>query len=519
MSITPASVISRLKNDNTILASERERKTRLLRLFCLIAIWIEVASLLDLAVTGILNGKFEPLMILTMLIFLGATLLSRWLAGQGHYTIACWLLIGTNTLVVVGCYLLYGTGLPMLIAFLLPIALASVLLEPLGTMILCAVCIIFTVGITFAQDIMKWYTPVLPSDPSNLPSSTIFFAVVFVPSVVAVMIVPSRQQARALLAQNQELAKALEELAARQQAGQEVSQKVLRLSAELKTTSSQQANGSQEQAANLSQVSSSINELSSTAGNIAELTEQVTDSTREVATDSEQIEQTAQLSFNQSQQGSIAVERTITVSQEVGELYREVQETLGELNAKSANMRQILELLGSIAGETHLLALNASIEAAGAGEHGQRFGVVAQEIKHLADRSNQASQNVVAVIQEVESATLKAVNKVETGYRKAREMELVAGEAGTVIEKMRQVSTQAREQATSIKGRAQEVRELCEVIKMATNQQRSASEQVLTAISGVSVVAKQNAESSATVSTTATHLEEMSYNLTTSLAA
>lgn len=515
----PTNVTLLLKNDNIFITNQKERKTRLLRLFGLIAIWIEVAALLNLTVPRVVTGKFEPSIILTLLVFLGATLLSRWLAGRGYYNIACWLLIGTNTLVVIGCYLLYGTGLPMLIGFLLPIALCSVLLEPLGTILLCAVCITFTVGLTFAQDVMKCYTPLLVLNSSSLATSTIFFAVVLIPALVAIMIVPARQQARAMLAQNKELAKALEELAARQQAGQEVSQKVLKLSAELKTTSSQQASGSQEQAASLSQVNTSIMELSSTASNIAELAEQVAGSTKQMAADSGLIEQTAHLSVSQSQQGITAVERTVEVSQIVGELYHEVQETLGELNAKSANMRQILELLSSIAGETHLLALNASIEAAGAGEFGVRFGVVAQEIKHLADRSSRASQNVVAVVQQVEEATLKAVNKVEMGYLRAQEMEQVAGEAGTVIEGMRRISAQVQSQATSISQRVQEVRELCEVIKMATNQQRSASEQVLSAISGVSVVAKQNAESSVSVSSTAIHLEEMSHNLTNSLAA
>ena len=68
---------------------------------------------------------------------------------------------------------------------------------------------------------------------------------------------------------------------------------------------------------------------------------------------------------------------------------------LNEFSLKSAKMRTILDLLKSIAAETHLLSLNASIEAAGAGEQGVRFGVVAQEVKHLATRSSSASKEVV----------------------------------------------------------------------------------------------------------------------------
>jgi methyl-accepting chemotaxis protein len=142
---------------------------------------------------------------------------------------------------------------------------------------------------------------------------------------------------------------------------------------------------------------------------------------------------------------------------------------------------------------------------------------VAQEVKQLAFRSQQASQQVVSIVQEIEEVTLKSVASVETGYQKAQEMEQVAGEAGLVIEEMRQVSTQAQEQANAISRVAHEVKNLTEIIKRTTLQQHTASEQVLSAISGVSIVAKQNAEGSINLSSSVQYLEEMSSDLTVNL--
>jgi methyl-accepting chemotaxis protein len=333
------------------------------------------------------------------------------------------------------------------------------------------------------------------------------------------MVYPTRQQALALKQQNQKLVEALRELETRHITNQEVSQQVVRLSAELRVTANQQASGSQEQAASLTQVNSSITELSSTAVQIAELAQQVSGFTEAMARGSHQIEETTQLSATQSQQGINAIQRTLRVSQEVAELYHQLQATLYDLNTKSSSMRQILILLNSVTAETHLLALNAAIEAASAGQYGERFKVVAHEVKQLANRSQQASQQVVDIIREMEKATLYSVTSVETGYQKAQEMEQVAGEAGFVIKEMRQVSVQAQEQANTISLLANEVQKLGELIRLTTTQQRSASQQVLGAVSEVSIVARQNAEGSVNISSTVEYLEEMSGSLALDLAA
>lgn len=331
---------------------------------------------------------------------------------------------------------------------------------------------------------------------------------------------------RAILNQNEEVEKTLAKLQVanqaieqRQQSGKEVSREVLDLAGLLKNTAGQQAQGSQEQVGTVVQINSSMSELSATAMNITDLAKQVRTAAEIITRESRQIESTTAQTSTQSEMGRRAVGQTVAVSGEVGQLYQQLLNTVDDLNSRHRKMRRILDLLGSIAAETHLLSLNAAIEAAGAGEYGERFGVVAHEVKDLAARSSQASKEVVTIVHEIEEVTRQATISAQDGFQKALEMEEVAVQAGAVIEEMRQLSEVAHEQACSISESAQNMQELSGVIKKATEQQRSANQQVLNALSGLTVIAQQTASGSNDVSKTAVNLERVSARLNVTLAA
>ncbi len=331
---------------------------------------------------------------------------------------------------------------------------------------------------------------------------------------------------RAILHQNKQVEKALGQLRVanqsieqRQQNSKEVSREVLDLVGVLKSTAGQQAQGSQEQVGTVVQINSSMSELSATAMNITDLAKQVRQAADTITGESRQIEATTAQTSSQSEKGRNAVGHTVAVSSEVGQLYQQLLTTMDDLNTRHHKMRRILDLLGSIATETHLLSLNAAIEAAGAGEYGERFGVVAHEVKDLAARSSQASKEVVTIVHEIEEVTRQAITSAQDGFQKAREMEEVAVQAGSVIEEMRQLSEEAHEQACNISDSAQKMQELSGIIKNATEQQRTANQQVLNALSGLTVIAQQTASGSNDVSKTAVNLEMVSARLNVTLAA
>ena len=330
---------------------------------------------------------------------------------------------------------------------------------------------------------------------------------------------------RTTVSQNQHLQVALQDvqsardaLEARSQSNHGVSRDVLSLAGELKNIAVAQTSGSQHQVEVVVQVNTSIEELALAANYISSLAEQINATAQVVTLDSYEIENTTSLSVNRSKEGMAAINQTVDVSSEVADLYQQLVDTLSELNAKSAIMQRVLVLLRSLSTETHLLSLNAAIEAAGAGEFGERFKVIAQQVKNLASRSTDASEEVVQIIQEVAQMIDSAAVSATSGGQKARNLALVANGAGEVIAGMREISEKAQNQASNITQVANEVKKLTEVIKTATTQQRLASEHVLEALTGLSSVAQQNANGSALVSSNANNLEEVSSKLTLALA-
>jgi methyl-accepting chemotaxis protein len=297
----------------------------------------------------------------------------------------------------------------------------------------------------------------------------------------------------------------------------EVGQTVLSQATELKVAAEQQATGSQSQASAVAQSDAFVTSLSKTAQNIATIALAVKNSAGQVETESREIIHTTELTANQSQRGLQAVERTLEVSVAAAEMYQELTVQMDDLKTKSGSMRQILNLLSTIANETHLLALNASIEAAGAGEAGNRFGVVAQEVRSLAERSRRASQQVVALIEQMEQTTDNVLSSAESSYSKTRELGSAVADTEQVIKELTFVAAQAQEQSEVILVAAQELKELGYQIEQGTGQQEQLTRQVLQTLNGLTVGARQNADGSRLVSTSAEHLEKVSQNLNEAL--
>ncbi len=500
--------------------SELQRKTRLLQILALIMAITNFAGVIAYGFLAILLGHFLLLAgTITEFVALLGFLASARLAGAGRYNLACWLLISNNLASLIFACTLAGTGVELLLAFMMPLSMAIVLMPTSSLMAVFAFVIAFNTCWYIGQQQLKIFAPLVSFSPEMQLYLNIFLILLLFPTILALLRIPIQLQLRAMQTQNERLQQALAQSEARQHSGKLVSEKVFSLAAQLTSTAGQQASGSQEQVAVVSQVNAAVSELTATAGNIDELSAQVNSASNQVAADTYQIEKTSLQAVQQSVRGLEAVEHTVAVSQQTASLYQQLQSTMEELADKNANMRTILALLGSIAGETHLLSLNAAIEAAGAGQYGERFGVVAQEIKRLAARSASASKEVVVMIEELESVTERAVSASQQGYLQAQEMIQSVKGAGEVIHQMRQVAQASQTQVSSISVAIQQVKELTEIIRSATGQQRSASEQVLQALHGLSTVAHESAEGSSMVSTAAVNLAELSQHLNLTLAA
>ncbi len=229
----------------------------------------------------------------------------------------------------------------------------------------------------------------------------------------------------------------------------------------------QQASGSTEQATAVQQATTTSEEIAVTA--------------RQVAENSERVESMARTAGVASSSGKEAVGDAMSGMVSLREQVQSIAEAMLELGEDSQKIGGIVDIIDEISDQTNLLSLNAAIEAAGAGEAGKRFSVVANEVKRLAERTVDATGQIKALIGQIQKATNATIMLTEEGTKGVdAASELVA-----------RVSTELDNINSSI----DETQTAAGEIKLSTQQQTTASEQMVETIAEVRDVAMQVAES------------------------
>lgn len=499
--------------------SEWKRKFQLVRFFCfLLLATLGLAIILYLSLT-LLSGQLALLWgvpVCFLLILL--SIFSFRQARRGRLVFSSNLLVSGFSGLILFDYGLLGAEPALYVGLFIPIGLAIALLDTRSVVIVTGFATVFVSLMYLCEFILRLYRPLVQLTPETRDMCNLVSVQLMIPVIVALLVLPARNQLQVIKNQATFLRQTLHLLEARQQTSQQVSQQVLSLATQLSGSATQWASGSVQQAAVAIQVNDTMGGLSGSAANIARLAEQVSRAAGQMAQDSQIIEETTNHSVSKSESGIAAVSNTIQVSAEVAGLYQDLLDSITELKTKNANTRLILNLLREIAGQTHLLSLNAAIEAAGASQGGERFRAVAQEVRQLAARSSDASKQVVELVKEIELATDRALNAAQTGKLRAAHLEMIANQTGEVIEEMRAVVQESQNQSSAINLSAEQVRKLSLVIKDATDQQLTASEHILDILSGLSNVAAESAEGSRLITNNAGQLTELSEELQLALA-
>jgi methyl-accepting chemotaxis protein len=256
-------------------------------------------------------------------------------------------------------------------------------------------------------------------------------------------------------------------------------------SAELQSVANQQASGSKEQATAMNEISTTISELLVTSRQIAE-------SAQRVAQNSEQTAGAAR-----SGHGTVDA-----AHESIAGIRRQVDQIVAhmlELGKKSQEIGAVLDIVSELAEQTNILAINATIEAAGAGDAGKRFTVVADEIRKLADRVGGSTKEVRTLIDEVRSAVNTTVMATETG---SKAVDAGSRQFGDVAAAFKQIS-----------GLVITTTEAAREIELSTRQQSSAVEQVNLAIANVTQASMETEASAGQTLQTVSQLATLSKGL------
>lgn len=456
-------------------------------------------------------------------VLLGGFSASFWLCRHKQVNFSVYTSLTTLIVVVTAFFFLLGAHYSNIgISYVLSAEIALLMLG-LRSAIVCTIAgAILTGFIVLGEQVFGFYQPLLRLDAGLEVWVNLFLAEMIIGLIFALLLVlylNMQRTNRVALWQGEQLETTLEALEQRQADSTTVAQKVLSTASQLNATAAQQTSSASQQVRAVNEVTTALQELSSTARQIADSAGRVEVSAGKMLNSARQVQQTASDAASGGADGQRLVQGTVNSIVEVGRLYHGLVETMLNLSANAKDIRKVLQLIKSIADETHLLALNAAIEAAGAGEYGARFSVVAQEVKSLANRALQANREVGELVQRVEESVVQAVQAAENGQHRVGEAVAMAKQSGEVIGELATVTHQAAEETAAIASLSQEVKQMAEEIGLATRQQQNAGEQVLEVLSEVVTMAQQTSSSSAQLAETASTLEVMSLNLQTALTA
>ncbi|OAJ71827.1 chemotaxis protein [Methylobacillus sp. MM3] len=248
---------------------------------------------------------------------------------------------------------------------------------------------------------------------------------------------------------------------------------------------SQVASGSTNTATAVSETTSTVEEVKQTALMAA-------DKARHVS-------ETAQRTAEISQHGKKSVEESVNAMRHIQGQMESVAESIIRLSEQSQAIGEIIATVNDLAEQSNLLAVNAAIEAAKAGEQGKGFAVVAQEVKSLAGQSKQATTQVRAILGEIQKATNAAVMATDQGSKAVESGVRLSGEVGQSINALAESIEEAARAATQIAVSAQ--------------QQLVGMDQAVLAIKGISQAARQNVDSAGQAKAAAENLHTVGQKL------
>ena len=256
-------------------------------------------------------------------------------------------------------------------------------------------------------------------------------------------------------------------------------------SLEISSSSEELAAGAHEQSAQASEIAAAIQEMTTT----------ILETTRHANLASE----ASKRAGNLAQDGGKVVLETVTGMKKIAEVVKEASETVKALGKSSEMIGEIVQVIDDIADQTNLLALNAAIEAARAGEQGRGFAVVADEVRKLAERTTKATKEISTMINQIQKDTNEAVKSIEEGNNEVGRGKQLAEKAGHSLDQI-------------IKGSA-EVIDVINQVAAASEEQSSASEQISKNIENISTVTNQAAMGTQQIARAATDLTSLTEQL------
>jgi len=256
---------------------------------------------------------------------------------------------------------------------------------------------------------------------------------------------------------------------------------------------------SRQLAATSAQTESSSEQQSESASSMAAAVEEMTVSIDQVSEHAREAQKISLSSSELSTRGSDVILRVVEDMRGIAETVHESSAIIEGLGQQSDQIYSIVRAIKEIADQTNLLALNAAIEAARAGEQGRGFAVVADEVRKLAERTTRSTEEIATMIQKIQGGTRQAVASMEVGVERVNQGVSLAGQAGDAI---RQIQSGAQRVGVAVTD-----------ISSALKEQSIASNEIARNVEQVAQMSDENHMATLDNAKSAQHLEELAISL------
>jgi len=267
---------------------------------------------------------------------------------------------------------------------------------------------------------------------------------------------------------------------------QDNAQRVAASSEELTASAEQSAQATNQVAASVTDVARGTEQQVSAVNEASAVIEQMSAGIQQVAASASLVAEVADKTATAAHTGGKSVETAINQMSHIDETVSNSALVVAKLGERSKEIGQIVGTISGIAGQTNLLALNAAIEAARAGEQGRGFAVVAEEVRKLAEQSQEAAKQIADLIGEIQGDTDKAVDAMGDGTREVKIGTEVVNTAGEAFKEIMTLVTQVSSQVKEITA--------------AIQQMAGGSEQIVASSRAIEKISKENAGQTQTVS-------------------
>ncbi len=255
---------------------------------------------------------------------------------------------------------------------------------------------------------------------------------------------------------------------------------------------------------NINQMAAGADEQRRQSSEIITAVEQMTKTILDTSENANSASIAAKDAGNVAIEGGKVVEETIKGMYRISEVVKKSATTTKELGKGSDQIGEIIQVINDIADQTNLLALNAAIEAARAGEQGRGFAVVADEVRKLAERTTKATKEIADMIKKIQKDTGEAVTSMEQGTKEVEKGILLADKAGKSLKEI-------------IEG-SNKVLDIVSQVAAASEEQSMASKQISVNIESIASVTNQNAEGIRQVESASEDLKRLTENLQSMIA-